>query len=418
MGRVPLADRDVGDTIELAAVARGDRAPDTLVRNGRLVNVDTGEIQPDTTVSIANGRIAAVRQGTSPIDSGPDTDVVDADGSYVAPGFLDAHVHVESCLTTLTGFAGGALPAGTTGVFYEPHDTANVLGAAGVELLIEEGDRLPFRAWCTVPSCVPEEPEFEDSGGVVDLPAVESAMESPAVVGLGEVIDYESVIDGDEDTHEKLVATLNASKTVTGHFTDDDLDSLDAYAAAGVSSCHESTTPDDVLARLRRGMWTMLREGAGYRNVAETVPAVVDEPVDTRHLALVVDDLDPEVLLHEGHLDRALRVAVEHGLDPVRAVQAVTINPAEYYRVAGDVGSVAPGKVADIVVLEDLRTFAVEDVFVDGDRVVSDGELRESDTGRWTVPTDSVRTGGAAGSRVAGPKAPSPCSASSPPTRC
>lgn len=358
----------------LAAVARGDAEPDTIVRDGRLVNVHTGEIRPGTDLVIADGRVVRTTD-TGAVAPGDATEVIDADGQYLAPGFLDTHVHYESSMVTATGFCRGVVPTGTTGAFMDPHEIGNVLGIEGIRLLLDEAADLPLKTFCTIPSCVPAAPGFEDAGATIDADEVREALAWDDVIALGEMMNYPGVVAGDEEVHAKLAAAYGSGQRATGHFASRATGAeLDAFVAAGISSCHESIRKEEALARLRRGVWTMLRQGSAWTDVPETVKAVTETDVDTRHLLLVTDDTHPDTITEEGHLDRVLRVAIANGLDPVTAIQAVTINAAEYYGVDADLGALSPGKIADVVFLDDLATVDVARVMVDGDLVVADGE--------------------------------------------
>ncbi|ELY53980.1 adenine deaminase [Natronolimnohabitans innermongolicus] len=376
----------------LAAVARGDDPPETIVRNGRLVNVHTGEIQRGMDLVIAAGRIARVTE-TGAVDAGPDTTEIDVDGAYLAPGFLDTHVHIESSMVTPTGFARGVVPTGTTGVFVDPHEIGNVLGLEGIRLLLDEGADLPLKTYCTIPSCVPAAPGFEDAGAEIDADDVAEALEWDEVLALGEMMNYPGVVHGDEEVHRKLAATYDAGVVATGHYASRDTGgALDAFVASGITACHESVRREEALEKLRRGVWTQLRQGSAWEDVPETVKAVTETDVDTRHLLLVTDDTHPDTIVEDGHLDRVLRVAIENGLDPVTAIQAVTLNAAEYYGVDADLGALSPGKIADVVVLEDLASVDVSRVLVDGELVAEDGELVD-ETGLPPVGehTDALR---------------------------
>ncbi|MFB6096916.1 MAG: amidohydrolase family protein [Haloferacaceae archaeon] len=280
---------------ELAAVARGDEAPDAVVRNGDLVNVHTAEIQPGVDLHVAAGRIArVVPTGEADEAIGEATQVVDADGAYLAPGFLDGHVHIESAMVTATGFARGVVPHGTTGIFADPHEIGNVLGLEGVRTLLDEAAGLPLKVLHTVPSCVPAAPGFSDAGAEIDADDVAAALEWDETVALGEMMDYPGVIGGDREVHEKLAATYDAGLVAQGHFPEPETDAQrDAYVAAGVSSDHETVSRGDALAKLRAGMWTMLRQGSAWHDVPETIKAITEADADPRHLLLVADDIHP-----------------------------------------------------------------------------------------------------------------------------
>ena len=363
----------------LAAVARGDSEPDTIIRNGDLVNVHTGEIMPGTDLVISEGRIVRMTD-TGAVSAGETTEVIDANGQFLSPGFLDTHVHYESSMVTATGFCRGALPTGTTGAFMDPHEIGNVLGLEGIRLLLDEAANLPLKTFCTIPSCVPAAPGFEDAGAVIDTADIKEALEWDDVIALGEMMNYPGVVSGDDEVHNKLAATYETNKRATGHFASRETGAeLDAFIATGVSSCHESIRKEEALARLRRGMWTMLRQGSAWKDIPETIKAVTETDVDTRHLLLVSDDTHPDTITEKGHLDRVLRVAISNGLDPVTAIQAVTLNAAEYYGVDADLGALSPGKIADVVFIDDLATIDVSRVMVDGSILVEDDEWVDDD---------------------------------------
>jgi len=366
---------------QLAAVARGDKPPETVIENGTLVNVHTGELQEDVTVVVAAGRIARVVPPTESIEFPEETERINADGQYLAPGFIDTHVHYESSMVTTTGFCRGVVPTGTTAAFMDPHEIGNVLGLAGIRTMLDEAKDLPLKTFCTIPSCVPAAPGFEDAGAKIDAADIEAALEWDDVVALGEMMNYPGVIAGDNEVHDKLAATYRAGVPATGHYASRDLGSpLDAFVASGITACHESVRREEALAKLRRGVWTQLRQGSAWKDIPETIKAITETDVDTRHLLLVTDDTHPDTITEKGHLDRVLRVAIENGLDPITAIQAVTLNAAEYYNVDGDLGALSPGKIADIVFLDDLATVAVDRVMVNGTVVATGGEWTDPET--------------------------------------
>ncbi len=365
----------------LAAVARGDEPAETAIENGTLVNVHTGELQEDVTLLLAAGRIARVIPSTESIDIPDETERIDATGQYLAPGFIDTHVHYESSMVTATGFCRGVVPTGTTAAFMDPHEIGNVLGLEGIRAMLDEAAELPLKTFCTIPSCVPAAPGFEDAGAEIDAAAIEKALEWDDVVALGEMMNYPGVIAGDDEVHDKLAATYRAGLPATGHYASRDLGApLDAFVASGITACHESVRKEEALAKLRRGVWTQLRQGSAWKDIPETIKAITETDVDTRHLLLVTDDTHPDTITEKGHLDRVLRVAIENGLDPITAIQAVTLNAAEYYNVDGDLGALSPGKIADIVFLDDLATVAVDRVMINGSVVATGGEWTDPET--------------------------------------
>lgn len=368
--RRPLAEL----TQKLVAAAMGREPADLVIRKGILVNVHTGEILPDTDVAVKYGRI--VRVGDASDLVGHDTEVIQGEGFYLVPGFLDGHVHVESSMVTVTQFARAVLPHGTTGIFMDPHEIANVLGLPGVQVMLEEGRHLPLKVFATVPSCVPAAPGFEDAGATFGASEIREAMGWQGIAGLGEMMNFPGVLSGNPEVHAEIQATLDAGKIVTGHYSIPDVGKgLQAYIAAGISSCHESTRKEDALARLRYGMYAKLREGSAWLDVKATIKAITESRIDSRHAILVSDDVHPDTLLSVGHLDHVVKRAIEEGLDPIRAIQMVTINTAECFGMDRDLGSIAPGRYADILMLRDLADVAVSRVIADGVLIAEDGSL-------------------------------------------
>lgn len=359
---------------QLTATAAGREPAELVVKNARLVNVCTGEVLPGTDVAVRAGRVALVGDAGHCVGAG--TRVEDAQGRYLTPGFLDGHMHVESSMMTVGQYARATLPHGTTGIFPDPHEIVNVAGLAGMRAMQEDAAATPQRAYFTTPSCVPAAPGLEHTGGRVTARDVAESMGWPGVAGLGEMMDVRGVLEGDADVHARIGATLRARRPVTGHFPLEDTGAvLNAYAASGVSSCHESTRPEEVLAKLRLGMYAMVREGSAWDDLPATIRAVTERRLDTRHLLLVSDDLHADTLLTKGHMDYIVRMAVRCGVPPVTAVQMATLNTAEYFGLSQDIGAVAPGRLADFLLLDDLAEVAVRDVYVGGMLAARDGAL-------------------------------------------
>ncbi len=357
----------------LVDVALGRIKADLVIKNGVLVNVNSGEILEGVDVAVKGDRIALVGEADHCI--GQDTVVYYADGKYLAPGFLDAHVHVESSMVTLTQFARAVLPRGTTTVFIDPHEVANVLGLEGVKLMLQEAENLPLKVFVTVPSCVPANPAFETAGAILGPREVEEALSWDGVIALGEMMNYPGVLAGDAEVHAKIAAALRAGKLVEGHDAGLLGRELAAYSAAGITSSHELTTKRDAIERLRLGMYVYMREGSAWLDVAETVKAITEAGLDSRHACLVTDDRESESLVKQGHMDHVVRRAIEEGVDPITAIQMATINPAEHYEVAREIGSIAPARFADILVISSLSRVRVEAVFADGRLVAKDGRM-------------------------------------------
>lgn len=357
----------------LVDTAMGRCKADLVVQNGSIVNVNSGEILEKQGIAIKEDRIAIVGDVGHTI--GPDTEIVDAKGKWVAPGFIDGHVHVESAMVTATEFARAVLPHGTTSVFIDPHEIANVLGLNGVRFFIKEAQGIPLKVLITFPSCVPAAPGFETNGASIGPKEVQEAMGWKGVVALGEVMNYPGVLAADPSVHGEIAATLQTGRVVEGHAVDLLDKDLAAYAAAGITSCHESTKKIQAVQKIRDGMYAMLREGSAARDVADTIRCVTEEKMDSHHVCLVTDDREPNSLLNEGHIDHVIRRAIQEGTDPIRAIQMATLNVAEHYECAREVGNIAPARYADIVILDKLETVQANTVIADGKVVCRDGRL-------------------------------------------
>ena len=359
---------------ELSATARGRRKADTVITNARLMNVCTGEILPGVSVAIACGRIALVGDAAHCI--GPETKVVDAHGQYIAPGLLDGHIHVESSMMSVSGYANAVIPHGTVGIYYDPHEITNVLGLEGMELLLRESEATPLKAMLTVSSCVPAVPGFEDSGSAVTSADIAAWMQREEVVGLGEMMNFPGILASDEETHAITGNTLRAGKVVTGHYSVPEHGrDLNAYIAAGVRCCHESTRAEDALEKMRLGMYAMFRNGSAWQDLRTLSTALTEHRVDSRFACLVSDDIHPRTLRQEGHLDHLIRLAISYGIDPMTAVQMATLNVAQCFRMDHELGSITPGRCADIVFVDDLIDFHVTATMIDGEIVAENGEM-------------------------------------------
>jgi adenine deaminase len=361
-------------TRTLADTAMGREAADLVIQGGSLVNVHTAEILPGMDVAVKSGRIAMVGQVDHTI--GEATEIVDAAGYHLLPGLIEGHVHIESSMITPTQFARAVLPHGTTAVFIDNHELANVLGVEGVRQMMEESQGLPLKVYLAMPSCVPALPGFEDAGATIDAADIEEAMDWPYVAALGEMMNMPGVLAADEAVHAILRATLEAGMVVTGHYSIPETEKgLQAFIASGISSCHESTRKEDALAKLRLGMYVMLREGSAWHDLKETIRAITEEGVDSRHAMMITDDTHPDTLVNVGHMNHVVRRAIEEGLDPVRAIQMATLNVGEYFHLGHDLGSISPGKCADIILVRDLEQMQVEKVLVDGIVVAEAGRM-------------------------------------------
>jgi len=356
----------------LADVCMGRAPADLLITGGRLVNVHTREVHDGVDLAVKHGRVAMF--GDAAHTRGPSTEVVDADGAYLVPGLIDTHLHVESAMVTLTRFAEAVLPYGTTTVLIDNHELANVFGLDGIRWMLDEAAGLPLRVFLALPSCVPALPGFEDAGAALGPDEIREALAWPGVAALGEMMNMPGVIEGDPDVHAAIAATLEAGKPVTGHWSLAGWRDhrLHAYAASGVDSDHESVFREDALAKLRAGMWVQFRESSAWRNVSELVRVLTENGVDSRHCLICTDDVQPETLAEVGHLNQGVRVAIAAGLDPLVAIQLATVNAAEYIGMRHELGSLAPGRFADVLFVEDLRELRPHLVLTAGKRT---GEL-------------------------------------------
>lgn len=359
---------------KLCDVAEGRVAADTVVKGATLINVCTHEYLPDTDVAIACGRIAMVGDCSHCI--GANTLVIDGKGKYLAPAFMDGHIHIESSMITAGEYARAVVPHGTSGIFMDPHEICNVLGLDGVKFMLEDASRTPLKCMHTTPSCVPAVPGFEDTGAEIGPKEVAETMTWKETVGLGEMMNFPGVIYSDKKTHAIIGETLKAGKTVTGHYSIPETGKgLNAYIAAGVRCCHESTRAEDALAKMRLGMYAMLREGSAWHDLKVVSKAITEHKVDSRFACLISDDAHPHTLIEYGHLDHIVSKAIEYGIDPITAIQMVTINVAQCFQLDHEMGSVTPSKCADLVLIDDLTSCHVTDVIIDGEYVAKDGEL-------------------------------------------
>lgn len=361
-------------TRRLVDCAMGRLPADRVIRNGRWVSVQTGEIIPNTDVAILGERIAYVGPDASHT-IGEKTEVIDAQGRYLVPGLLDAHMHVESGMLTVTEFVRAVAPHGTTGMFIDPHEIANVFGLKGVRLMVDEAQVQPIHVFVQVPSCVPSAPGLETPGATITPEDVAEAMTWPGIIGLGEMMDFPGVFMGREKPHAEMAITRNAGKVIGGHYASPDLGlPFHGYVAGGAEDDHEGTRLEDAVARARQGMKVMMRYGSAWHDVATQVRAVTELGLDSRRFLLCTDDSHSATLVLEGHMDRVVRHAIAQGLRPITAIQMATINTAEHFGVSRDLGMIAPGRYADILLVPDLVNFRAEAVMAKGQWIVRDGQ--------------------------------------------
>ncbi|HEX5165870.1 MAG TPA: adenine deaminase [Thermomicrobiales bacterium] len=341
-------------------IATGGEAADLLLRGGQVVNVFTGEVEHGT-IAIADGRIVGIGDYTAA------ERVVDLDGAFVAPSFIDGHFHTESSLLWITQFARTVVPHGTGAIVTDPHEIVNVAGLSGFNALVDASRDLPLAVYFTVPSCVPASPR-ETAGAVISAGDIAAGLQNPAAVGLGEMMNFPGVLGGDPEIFARLEAANGWRKD--GHAPGLTGRALDGYALSGMTSDHESTSLEEGREKLRRGMMLMIREGSTEHNLRELLPLVNDRT--WARCCFASDDRDCTTLLHDGHMNQTLRLAVSEGLDPIRAITMATFNVADYWRLER-IGAIAPGYWANLVVLDDLRDFNVREVYWQGQRVAAGG---------------------------------------------
>ncbi len=358
----------------LVAVAAGRTPADTVIRGGRLVNVHTREIL-DWQVAITVGRFAYIGPDASHcIDT--DTRIIDAENRYLIPGLCDGHMHIESGMLTPAEFAAAVIPHGTTTMFTDPHEIANVLGLSGVRMMHDEALMQPINIYTQMPSCAPSAPGLETTGFEITAEDVAEAMGWPGIIGLGEMMNFPGVINGDPQMLAEMAATMNAGKTVGGHYASPDKGiAFSAYVAGGAADDHEGTAEADAIARARNGMKSMMRLGSAWYDVESQITAVTEKGLDPRNFILCTDDCMAGTLVNDGHMNRVVRHAIDCGCDPLVALQMATINTATHFGLERELGSIAPGRRADVILTSDLNTLPIEHVIARGQTVAIDGKI-------------------------------------------
>jgi adenine deaminase len=363
------------DTRALVACAMGRQPADIVIRDGQWVCVQSGEILLHTDIAILGHRIAYVGPDASHT-IGKNTRVIDAAGQYLVPGLLDAHMHVESGMVTVTEFVRAVIPHGTTGMFVDPHEIANVFGLRGVRLMVDEAQNQPIQVFVQMPSCVPSAPGLETPGESLGPTEVAEAMTWPGIIGLGEVMNFPGVFNGDDKMHAEMAITRQADKIIGGHYASTDLGlPFHGYIAGGPQDDHEGTRLEDAIERARQGMRVMLRYGSGWKDVQAQSAAVTELKLNSSRFLLCTDDSHSQTLVDEGHMDRVIRHAISVGIPPITALQMATINTAEYFGVSRNMGMIAPGRYADILLVKDLNDFHAGMVFCRGELIAENGRI-------------------------------------------
>ncbi len=369
---------DSNITKTLIDVAMGRAPADMVIRRGTWVCVQSGEFIPDTDIAIKDGRIAYIGPNASHTIKGS-TIVMDAGGKYLVPGLLDGHMHVESGMITVTEFVRAVAPHGTTGMFIDPHEIANIFGLKGVKLMVDEAAQQPIHVWVQMPSCVPSAPGLETPGGSIGPDEVAEAMTWNGIIGLGEMMNYPGVSAGDPKMLAEMEAARKAGKVIGGHYASPDLGpAFHAYAVGGPEDDHEGTTLEDAIERVRQGMKPMLRYGSAWQDVAAQVKAITKYKLDARHFILCTDDSHAATLAQQGHMDRVLRHAMKEGLPPMTAIQMATINTAEHFGLSREIGMLAPARWADILIVNEVKEFFAEMVIARGQIIAERGRLTVS----------------------------------------
>lgn len=346
---------------EMVSVARGEGTVDTLFTNARIINVFSGEIKKGS-IAVANGYIVGIGDYEA-------SQTIDLGGRFVAPGFIDSHVHIESSMACVAEFAKTVVSRGTTAVIADPHEIANVSGVKGIEYMIAEADGVPCDIYFSFPSCVPAT-HMETSGAILSAEDVAAFMGNDKIVALAEMMNFPGVIYGEPDVLKKIEATAPFGKPVDGHAPGLSGKALNAYVATGISSDHECTTPREAIEKLAAGMHIMVREGTCARNLEALFPLINDST--SRRMMWCTDDRHPHDLIDEGHIDSIVKRAIDKGLDPITAICMATINPAEYFGLNTH-GAIAPGRKANFTVFSDLADLRVEQVFHMGKMVAENG---------------------------------------------
>lgn len=346
---------------KLIQTAKGAIPADVVIKNCKVVNVYSGEIV-EGDIAISDGQIAGV--GTY-----EGKEVIDAEGRYAAPGFIDSHIHIESAYVSPEELGRLLVPHGGTTIMADPHEIANVCGEAGLTYMVEAGKRTALDIKYELPSCVPATP-FENAGAILGAREIEKLIPNDAFIGLGEFMNFPGILNTDEDVIDKIIAAKDARKWIDGHGAGLAGNALSAYASVGVLADHECSTVEEMKERLERGMYILLRQGSACHNLRTLLKGVT--PENSRRCLLCSDDRQPKTILNEGHLDNHLRICVEEGLDAVTAIRMATLNAAECFGLS-DRGAIAPGKRADIVLLDNLKDFNVNRVWVGGKLVAEEG---------------------------------------------
>ena len=347
---------------KLIDTAAGRVPADLVIKNCKIVNVFSGKIQ-EGDIAFSGNQIAGIGEYEG-------VKVIDAEGRYAAPGFIDSHIHIESSYVSPEEIGRLLVPHGGTTIMADPHEIVNVCGIAGLDYMMKAAENTVLDVKYELPSCVPATP-FEHSGAVIDAEAMKEPITREGIAGLGEFMNFPGVINAADSDLDKIIVAKQEGKFIDGHGPGITGKELNAYAAARIAADHECSTVEEMSDRLERGMYILLRQGSACHNLRTLLKGVTAE--NSRRCLLCSDDRQPKTFLHEGHLDNHLRICVEEGLDPVTAIRMATLNAAECFDLK-DRGAIAPGYRGDVVLLDDLKDFHVNRVFVEGALVAEEGK--------------------------------------------
>lgn len=357
-------DRQLAAKQRLIAVAAGREKADLVLKNAKYLNVFSNEFLCGD-IAVSNGLIAGVGKYDGKTE-------IDVSGKLVLPGFIDAHIHLESSMVTPAEFAKAVVAHGTTTVITDPHEITNVMGIDGVEYMIQASQNLPIDVHFMMPSCVPAT-EIDESGAELDCKDIDLYLDNKKVLGLAEMMNYVGVINGDKNVLSKIVTSQAHHKKIDGHAPELSGNDLNAYIAAGVYSDHECSTFENALEKLRKGQFIMIREGTAAHNLKALMPLLTQQYYSRCMFA--TDDKHPSDLLYGGHIDYIVKQALKNGADPIVALKTATHHAARYF-LLNNKGAIASGYLADIVVVDNLEDFNVETVFKRG-KLVFDGEVKD-----------------------------------------
>ena len=364
------------ELISIIEVARGEKEADLLLKNGKIINVFSGEIY-STDVAIYKGMIVGLGEGYHAKNE------IDISNQYLSPGFIDGHIHLESSMVKVSEFARTVVPLGTTSVVIDPHEIANVFGLEGIRYMLKSSKYNPLNIFMMLPSCVPAS-SFGTSGANLNITDLYHLFEEKWVLGLGEMMNFQGVLNKVPEVLDKIAIASN--KCIDGHAPNLSGKDLCAYISTKIRSDHECTTVEEAREKLRLGMYIMLREGSVTRNLLDLLPLINSE--NSRRCFFCCDDRHPKDLIEEGHINYIIKTAIKEGIPPITAIRMATLNTAEYFRLR-NLGAIAPGYSADLVVFDNFQNFKILKVFKDGKLVAENGKLLDLNPKPLNVPIRS-----------------------------